>query len=145
MSMSADLEKSLHQENIDQENKLLIDPDNVFWALFSDKDSNGDTGKKVLSLYKRLKPKLDVVMRDFRFKTDLNSVYINPTDLCNADCAYCYIPSVQRKKGVEMSREQLVYVLRKIDRYFRARRDFPFKPMIIYHGSEPLLTSSFFV
>ncbi|MFH1245670.1 MAG: peptide-modifying radical SAM enzyme CbpB [Candidatus Omnitrophota bacterium] len=136
--MRAKLEKSLHQENIDEHN-LLIDPDNIFWALVSDKDVHGEAGKKVFSLYQRLKPKLDVVMRNFRFKTDLNSVYINPTDLCNADCAYCYIPSVQRKKGVQMSREQLVYVLKKIDRYFRARREASFKPMIIYHGSEPLL------
>lgn len=128
---------SLHKEDISQGIKLLIDPDNMFWGMV--KSFNKDKNSEILSLYRKFKEKLDASMRDFRFKTDLNSVYINPTDKCNADCPYCYIPASRRKNGGQMNNEQLRYILKKIDRYFSGKKAPRLKPIIIYHGSEPLL------
>ncbi|UCD15203.1 MAG: peptide-modifying radical SAM enzyme CbpB, partial [Candidatus Omnitrophota bacterium] len=128
----------LQQKRIDRDNKLLINPDNVFWALLSGKKADAD--KKVHSLYTKFQKKLDTSMKDFRFKTDLNSVYINPTDLCNADCPYCYVPASIRKRGRQMDEAQLTGVLKKIDSYFRRKQNkTATKPIIIYHASEPLL------
>jgi len=132
-------ELSLCQQDIDKKLKLMINPDNVFWALVSSRGFNDDKRKKILSLYSNFRKKLDIAMRDFRFKTDLNSLYINPTDKCNADCPYCYIPTSKRKNGTEMSNEQLLYILKKVDRYFSKKKSPRLKPIIIYHGSEPLL------
>ena len=130
----------LESEDIDRNNKLLIDPNNVFWGLASGNNIDKDTYKKVFSLYSRIKDKLDVSMHNFRFKTELNSVYINPTDRCNADCPYCYIPAEKRKKGKELSSKDLEYILKKIGRYFSNNKKLSsVKPIIIYHGSEPLL------
>ncbi|MBL7196858.1 MAG: peptide-modifying radical SAM enzyme CbpB [Candidatus Omnitrophica bacterium] len=130
----------LQREDIDKNNKLLIDPDNVFWALVFNNGFDEYLDRKIISLYNRNKDRLDISMKDFRFKTDLNSVYINPTDRCNADCPYCYIPRQKRKNGKQMSNEQLLYILKKIDKYFGSRRnDSHIKPIIIFHGSEPLL------
>lgn len=133
-------EELLQREDISRGNKLLIDPDNLFWALTFGKSINKDTGQKVFSLYARMKDKLDVLMHDFRFKMKLNSVYINPTDRCNADCPYCYVPASRRKKGKDLSQKGLLYILDRVDRYFRNNPSYPkIKPIIIYHGSEPLL------
>jgi len=132
-------EPSLQTDNIDKDSKLLINPDNVFWALVS-RDFDKNAKKRVFSLYARFRSRLDKAMQDFRFKIGLNSVYINPTDICNADCPYCYVPASKRKNGKQMSNEQLLYVLEKIDKYFsRQRRKSDAKPIIIYHASEPLL------
>jgi uncharacterized protein len=132
-------EVSLQEESIKRNGKLLINPDNVFWALISAKNSATST-PKILSLYTKFKDKLDAAMREFRFKIALNSVYINPTDRCNADCPYCYIPASKRKYGKSMNDTQLIYILRKIDKYFtNYRKKYSAKPIIIYHGSEPLL------
>ena len=118
---------------------LLIDPENVFWALLSNGKAKEGAKQRVISLHHRLKKKLDRAMRDFRFRTDLNSVYINPTDLCNSDCPYCYVPAAKRKNGREMTAPELRLILEKIRRYFGSRKRPNAKPMIIYHASEPLL------
>ncbi len=127
--------------DINEKWKLAIDPDNVFWSLIQ-KDKNFDSvvEKKVLPLYGEVKEKLDKQMQEFRFETNLTSVYINPTDRCNADCLYCYVPSTTRKTGSQMSEEQLEYVLRKSTEYFDERiQNSKTKPVIIFHASEPLL------
>ena len=130
---------SLEAHSIDKNTELLIDPGNVFWALLAKEESGKRARAMALALYRRRKNKLDRSMRNFRFKTYLNSVYINPTDLCNADCSYCYVPATKRKKGREMTEAELLYVLGKIRKFFASRKRPNTKPMIIYHASEPLL------
>lgn len=130
----------MQQENIDKNNKLLIDPDNVFWALTSNNKPDKVTDEKITSLYAKLRKKLDASMKDFRFKVDLNTIYINPTDLCNAQCPYCYIPEAIRKDGRQMDEAQLTYVLEKADKYFNTKKGKAVsKPTIIFHAGEPLL------
>ncbi len=130
----------LQQQVIDKGCNLLIDPDNVFWALRLGKDRAGPVDEKIFSLYAQFKSKLDVAMEHFRFRVDLNSVYINPTDICNASCPYCYIPASIRKTGTSLTCGELIYILEKIEKYFYRNDKTPgFKPIIIYHASEPLL------
>jgi len=129
----------LLEEHIDENIKLLIQPDSVFWAIVTNNKIK-EEHKNISSLYSRVNNRLRTSMRDFRFKTNLNSVYINPTDRCNADCSYCYVPISRRKSGSQMSNKGLLYILNKIEKYFNSRGNGSrFKPIIIYHGSEPLL------
>ena len=116
---------------------FILDPDNVFWAAVR----KGEDGKviipeKALSLYKKIKDGLDAQMADFRFSSNLTAIYIDPTDRCNADCPYCYVPAEMRRNGRSMSREELVSILQKAERYFKGQKR---KAVIIFHASEPLL------
>jgi uncharacterized protein len=130
----------LQEAKINRNTGLLINPENVFWALIFGKGPAISATRKIHSLYARYKKKLDAAMHEFRFAIALNSVYINPTDRCNADCPYCYIPESKRKYGESMSHSQLEHILNKVDKYFAGyRKKYSAKPVIIYHGSEPLL------
>ncbi|MEK6591077.1 MAG: peptide-modifying radical SAM enzyme CbpB [Nitrospinota bacterium] len=130
--------KGLSFSDIDTHRKLALNPDNLFWGILPKK--KGDTEfllpEDLLSLYVREKGNLDKELHDFRFNPDLNCIYIDPTDRCNASCPYCYIPSEIRKQGTQMSGKQLDTVLKKIARYFRNSER---KPVIVFHASEPLL------
>lgn len=129
--------KGLLFSDIDTTWKLVLDADNVFWGAIPKKnDTEFMLPEGIISLYNREKKPLDTEMHDFRFGTDLNCVYIDPTDRCNANCAYCYIPLKTRKYGTQMSRDQLHTVLEKIGGHFK---DSPKKPVIVFHASEPLL------
>lgn len=129
--------KRLSSFDIDNKWKVVIDPDNVFWGVMPERSSADPLlSGKVTTLYKKVKTKLNKEMKDFRFSSNLTAVYINPTDRCNANCSYCYIPPVIRKNGTQMSKEQLNLVMDKIGRYFKNSRK---KPVIVFHASEPLL------
>jgi uncharacterized protein len=127
-------------EGIDKDKELIIDPDNVFWAISKKGDFDSSSQRKVLSLYKRFKKRLDTQMRELRFKTMLNAIYIDVIDFCNANCPYCYIPVKIRKSKRQLSQAQLIWILNKIARYFKKqKRDSINKPAIIFHASEPLV------
>lgn len=129
--------EGLAVHNIDKDNTALLDADNVFWAL-TPKNAEGEPfiPKKILSLYQEKKEALDEEMRRFRFGTELSAVYIDPTDRCNSNCPYCYVPAKMRKYGAQMNLEQLRQVLNKVLDYFKGKQR---KPVIIFHASEPLL------
>lgn len=137
MTNSISKGKGLSFTDIDSKWKLAINPDNVFWALMS-KGANSDftLSDNMLSLYERVKGRLTAELNNYRFKPKLTAIYIDPTDRCNANCPYCYIPSKIRKNGTQMTTEQLDYVMKKISAYFKTSKK---KPVIIFHAAEPLL------
>jgi uncharacterized protein len=120
---------------------LLIDPDNAFWAILKDDDSLPlEIESKLLPLYKKQKLSLDNEMRSFRFDINLSAVYINATDKCNGRCHYCYIPEKMRTEGISMNREDLYNTLHAIITYHEKQpENQDRKPVVIYHGSEPLM------
>jgi len=122
--------------DIDTNWKLTLDSENIFWSLLP--KSNGDfmLPDDLISLYKKEREHLDTEMHNFRFNEPLNCVYIDPTDRCNANCPYCYIPSKLRKHGMQMTWEQLDIALLKITDYFQGAKK---KPVIVFHAAEPLL------
>lgn len=125
------------QLNISGKKRLIIDPDSVFWAIVpKGQDATGSDRRKLLSLYENVADKIDKEMRDFRFGTDLTAVYIDPTDRCNSNCPYCYVPARMRKSGRSMTRKELFSVLEKTAEYFKGRKK---KAVIVFHASEPLL------
>lgn len=116
---------------------VIVDADSLFWAQV-EKPSFDSVfiPEDVLALYQRQQARLLERMDDFRLSKELTAIYIDPTDKCNASCAYCYLPVKSRKSGRSMSFEELDFILNKLARYFKASVK---KQVIIFHASEPLL------
>lgn len=123
--------------NIGNKKNLLINPDNVFWAILSKRQySNPIPIRRLALLYEKIRNNLDTQMHDFRFNTDLTAIYINPTDRCNSNCPYCYVPAKLRKNGRSMTKKNLIFILGKVAEYFKRHKK---KAVIVFHASEPLL------
>ena len=120
-----------------EEKQLVLDADNVFWGITST-GNNPDVliPREMVSLYEKMKARCDRELDSFRFTSGLTAIYIDPTDLCNADCPYCYVPVKTRKHGRSMTEEELFFILEKIAEYFEGKTK---KAVIIFHASEPLL------
>lgn len=124
---------------------ILTDADNLFWAIIPNRDkSDKSIPKDVISLYKKFKHRLSKEMYDFRFSKELTAIYIDPTDKCNANCPYCYIPPEIRQTGRSMTKDELNFILNKIAKYFSAKDNSTpdnkkRKQVIIFHAAEPLL------
>lgn len=118
--------------NISAKQKVAIDADNVFWGIMD----NPLVPQEILSLYTKVKDRLNSELNDFRFSAELSAIYIDPTDRCNANCPYCYIPQSLRRNGRSMNRKKLIFILRKVAEYFRRQKR---KAVIVFHASEPLL------
>ncbi|MFH1996208.1 MAG: peptide-modifying radical SAM enzyme CbpB [Candidatus Omnitrophota bacterium] len=129
--------KGLHVEAVTANNTMIVDPENAFWAITeNDIDEGAFIPQEVLTLYNDRKGLCDEEMYRFRFETGLTAVYIDPTDRCNANCSYCYIPAARRKQGRSMTQDELDAALTKIEKYFKAQKR---TPVIIFHAAEPLL------
>jgi uncharacterized protein len=132
----SDNNRGLSFSDIDENWKLTLDPDNVFWGVIPKDDGRFVLPDKLIALYKKEKKHLDTELYNFRFNEPLNCVYIDPTDRCNSNCSYCYIPLQIRKNGSQMNKEQLGFVLNRIAEYFKNSVK---KPVIVFHAAEPLL------
>ena len=102
--------------------QVVLDAENAFWAHLPEDSSGIFMPKEVLSAYARFKDKFDADMKDFRFSAELTAVYIDPTDKCNANCAYCYVPQEARKNGRSMSKQELEFILDKLAAYFKNKK-----------------------
>jgi uncharacterized protein len=132
----SDVERGLSFSNVDDNWKLALDADNIFWSILPRENGDFMLPQNMIDLYKKEMKHLDDEMHNFRFNEPLNCVYIDPTDRCNANCPYCYIPSKIRQQGTQMTAEQLDIVLSKILVHFKGVKK---KPVIVFHAAEPLL------
>lgn len=114
----------------------VFDADNLFWAVTKGSPTATFVPRNVITLYDRMKSELDSEMKHFRFDKELTAIYIDPTDKCNANCSYCYVPETIRHAGRSMTKEELSFILDKLKCYFKGAKR---KQVIIFHASEPLL------
>lgn len=123
--------------DIDADWKLALDPENVFWSVMpKNADSDFILPEDLMALYQKEQKHLDRELYNFRFNEPLNCIYIDPTDRCNANCPYCYIPPDLRKNGTEMTGRQLDKVIQRIIEHFKGVKK---RPVIVFHAAEPLL------
>lgn len=116
---------------------VVMDADSLFWAQVKKAPSDSVfIPEDILALYQRHREELFKKMNNFRFSRELTAIYIDPTDKCNARCAYCYLPVESRKSGRSMAYVELDFILNKLARYFKGKAK---KQVIIFHASEPLL------
>ena len=71
--------------------EFKIDPETNFWG-------TGDA-TKLQQLYSQMQTKLTAEMKELRYSTELILFYVNPTDMCNANCPYCYLPKEVKSRG----------------------------------------------
>ncbi|MGD0899620.1 MAG: peptide-modifying radical SAM enzyme CbpB [Thermoguttaceae bacterium] len=145
----------------------VIEPDTAFWALVRrDKLSDVVLGKALPAAFRKKAARLAEEIHTLRFGLQPSAVYFNPTERCNLNCTYCYIPEKMRRSGRHMSREKLLDALGILKRYFsplpraaaarpgeaptsgypgvraassHKRRRSGSLPQIVFHGAEPLL------
>lgn len=118
----------------------LIDPDSAFWALVrTEKIAEALNDGTLLASYRRKRPEFAAEMQQLRFAIGPSAVYLNPTERCNLNCTYCYLPEEMRRWGQHMSPERLFEALERLKQYFRKTVPDDRRPQVIFHGAEPLL------
>jgi uncharacterized protein len=118
----------------------VIEPDTAFWALVQ-RDQLADIalGGDLARAYRQKAASFAAEMDTLRFGLKPSAVYFNPTERCNLNCAYCYIPETMRRHGQHMDRPRLLEALAILKRYFRSTMPKGSVPQIVFHGAEPML------
>ncbi len=120
----------------------LTDPDTAFWALV-DKNRVGEgLDPATLAAYHQKADGFRQELHALRFGLKPSGVYLNPTERCNLDCTYCYLPDTQRSGGKHMPVGTLLTSLGKLRDYFRSVMPEGRKPRAIFHGAEPLMNQA---
>ncbi|MDP3791989.1 MAG: peptide-modifying radical SAM enzyme CbpB [Candidatus Omnitrophota bacterium] len=118
----------------------LVSADTAFWALVrKDKLSAALENSSVLNGYRKKAKAFYAEMNTLRFGLNPSAVYFNPTDKCNLNCSYCYIPADLRKSGSNMPVQKILKALGILKDYFKSTLLKGQMPQIIFHGAEPLL------
>ncbi|MCX5710973.1 MAG: peptide-modifying radical SAM enzyme CbpB [Candidatus Omnitrophica bacterium] len=118
----------------------LVSADTAFWALVKkDRLASALAGSPLLTEYRKKAKSFSDELDTLRFKLKPSAVYFNPTDRCNLNCSYCYIPAGLRKSGTHMSAPRLLKALGVLKNYFKADLSQGQRPQVIFHGAEPLL------
>lgn len=118
----------------------VTDPATAFWALLR-KDQLADRlcEGELLASYRTKAESFARELHMLRFELKPSAVYVNPTERCNLNCTYCYIPEGMRRSGQHMDAARLVEALGKLQDYFATVMPAGRKPRIIFHGAEPLM------
>lgn len=118
----------------------LVDPDTAFWALIKkDKIGKALADSTFMRRYQGKISDFSAEMQMLRFGLMPTAVYFNPTERCNLNCNYCYIPENMRKDGKHMSERNIIKALGILQGYFKKTITRERLPQIIFHGSEPML------
>jgi len=118
----------------------VVDPDTAFWALLrKDKLADAFCDGPFLDSYRAKAASFAEEMRVLRFGLKPSAVYFNPTDRCNLNCSYCYIPETLRHDGVHMSKENLLRSMSILKDYFASILPAGVKPQVVFHGAEPTM------
>ena len=118
----------------------LVSPDTAFWSLVR-KDRLGEViaDSELLSQYRKRSVAFAREMKVLRFGLKPSAVYFNPTERCNLNCDYCYIPEKMRKSGEHMSEAGLLEALAILKSYFKRTLPKGSLPQVVFHSSEPML------
>ena len=121
----------------------LTDPRTAFWALVDKTqiEEQREAGA-LLDSYREKAEDFARELHALRFELTPSGVYLNPTERCNLNCTYCYLPSEQRSGGSHMSEAKLIAALGKLRDYFRSVMPEGRKPRAIFHGAEPLMNKA---
>jgi uncharacterized protein len=117
----------------------VIEPDTAFWSLVpKDQLAAAMTGQ-LPKAFKKAAPGFKAEMQALRFGLKPSAVYFNPTERCNLNCTYCYIPEDMRRSGSHMPAKKLIEALGILKKYFKTTVPKGHLPQIIFHGAEPML------
>jgi uncharacterized protein len=119
----------------------VVSPDTAFWALVGKHELAEvfSSSHPLCQGYRQKAAEFESEMTALRCSLKPSAVYVNPTERCNLDCSYCYIPGEMRRDGVDMPAGELIEALERMLVYFRQHVAEGFRPEVIFHGSEPLM------
>lgn len=118
----------------------MIEPDSAFWSLVrTDALHTAQPGGALHQAFAAKAEEFAREMQALRFHLKPSAVYFNPTERCNLNCSYCYIPADLRRSGGQMDTERLLDALSRLAEYFATTVPEGHKPQVIFHGAEPLL------
>lgn len=118
----------------------LSDPGTAFWALVrKDELANTLTDHALLAGYREKAGEFARELQMLRFELKPSGVYVNPTERCNLNCTYCYIPEGMRRAGEHMTTDALLRALGRLKDYFATVLPAGRKPRVVFHGAEPLM------
>ncbi|OGR57345.1 MAG: peptide-modifying radical SAM enzyme CbpB [Elusimicrobia bacterium RIFCSPLOWO2_02_FULL_39_32] len=118
----------------------FIEPDTAFWALVQqDQIEKTLSQRGIFQSFAKKSWKFKKEMDALRFTQKLSAVYFNPTEKCNLNCSYCYLPEKMRKNGDSMSEERILEALEILKKYFKQTLPKGMLGEIVFHGAEPML------
>jgi uncharacterized protein len=119
----------------------VVEADSAFWTLAPKSQAvEFLLGKELSQAFAGRKARFAEEMQALRFGLTPSAVYFNPTERCNLNCQYCYLPEDMRRSGADMSEADLTLALEILADYFQASMPAgSVRPQIIFHGSEPML------
>ncbi len=122
------------------ENKIcVVEPTSGFWSIINT-DSIPKTIKELSLKFKQIEDELTKEMEFLRFGLKPSAVYLNPSERCNLNCTYCYLPKNIRKNGKVTTKKELQFYIKRLHEYFSSNMiEKSVKPQIIFHGSEPMI------
>ena len=118
----------------------VVEPEIAFWALINKEDIDDALSGDLIPEIESRRDEFKKEMEYLRFGLKPSAVYFNPTERCNFNCTYCYLPEDMRRDGKSMSKDEVFNALKILKEYFYD--DLKIKgtrPQIIFHGSEPLV------
>ncbi len=135
---------SPHFDFIDIEHRdyvAVVEGDTAFWTLVPRTDALDHVfSQAIMSRFKRKESQFQREMRGLRFGLVPSAVYFNPTERCNLNCRYCYIPESTRRSGQDMPLQKVLTALDILADFFsRTLPTGSARPQVVFHGSEPLL------
>lgn len=118
----------------------LLEPDTAFWSLVR-KDRLAEVLADPAFVQQVHQHGTDFAaeMRALRFGLTPSAVYLNPTERCNLNCTYCYLPEKIRRHGAHMDQAHLFEALQTLLDFFHRTMPADQRPQVIFHGSEPML------
>jgi uncharacterized protein len=119
-----------------------VAPENAFWSLVRKEQLGevfGGSRSELWARYQAQAEQFAAEMRQLRFGLQPSAVYFNPTERCNLNCTYCYIPETMRRDGEHMSQASLIDALGRLRDYFHRTLPAEATPQVVFHGAEPLL------
>jgi uncharacterized protein len=118
----------------------LINADTAFWVLAPRAEAlDYLRGPELPQIYREKEARLAADLNNVRFNLLPSAVYFNPTERCNLDCGYCYLPREARRTGTHMAPARLLESLALLQDFFQATLPAGARPQLVFHGSEPLL------
>jgi uncharacterized protein len=118
----------------------LINADTAFWVLAPRPEAlDYLLGPELPQVFREKETQLASDLNTVRFGLVPSAVYFNPTERCNLDCGYCYLPRESRRGGVHMGPARVMESLGLLQDFFKATLPEGSRPQLIFHGSEPLL------
>jgi uncharacterized protein len=118
----------------------LLEGDTAFWSLIHRSELFDSLNhSRLVSAFAAEATSCRREMQALRFSHTPSAVYFNPTERCNLNCTYCYLPEKMRRDGTHMSTEKVLHALERLEKHFRATLPEGARPQVVFHGSEPLL------